>query len=122
MVRSSHQMCSMKKGVFRNFAKFRGKRQCQSLFFTKVAGLRHKYFPMNFAKFLKPSFSQNTPDRLLLNGFKRSRKLYFDTFFPFIINYNCLKLTCVWAKKVLRGGSRAAAKSKMECIVIIVNG
>ena len=37
--RSSHQMCSMKKGVLRNFAKFTGKLLCQSLFFNKVAGL-----------------------------------------------------------------------------------
>ena len=29
----------MKKGVLRNFTKFTGKYQCQSLFFNKVAGL-----------------------------------------------------------------------------------
>ena len=38
--RSSHQRCSIKKGVLRNFAKFTGKHLCQSLFFNKVAGLR----------------------------------------------------------------------------------
>ena len=38
--RSSHQRCSVKKGVFRNFAKFVGKHLCQSLFFNKVADLR----------------------------------------------------------------------------------
>ena len=32
-------MCSMKKGVIKNFAKFTGKHLCQSLF-NKVAGLR----------------------------------------------------------------------------------
>ena len=37
-IRSSHQRCSVKKGVLRNFAKFTGKRLCQSLFFKKVAG------------------------------------------------------------------------------------
>ena len=31
----------MKKGVFRNFAKFIGKHLCQSLFFNKVVGLKH---------------------------------------------------------------------------------
>ena len=31
----------MRKGVFRNFAKFTGKQLCQSIFFNKVAGLRH---------------------------------------------------------------------------------
>ena len=39
-IRSSHQRCSMKKGVLRNFAKFPGKYLCQSLFFNKVAALR----------------------------------------------------------------------------------
>ena len=39
MYRSSHQRCSMKKGVLRDFTKFTGKDLCQSLFFNKVAGL-----------------------------------------------------------------------------------
>ena len=38
--RSSHQRCSMKKGVLRNSTKFTGKHLRQSLFFNKVAGLR----------------------------------------------------------------------------------
>ena len=42
LFRSSHQRCSMKKGVHRNFTKFTGKHLCQSLFFNKVAGLRPK--------------------------------------------------------------------------------
>ena len=37
--RSSHQMCSIKKGVLRNLTKFTGNQMCQSLFFNKVAGL-----------------------------------------------------------------------------------
>ena len=65
-----------KKGVLRNFAKFTGKHLCQSLFFNKVAGLRlatslkkrlwHSCFPVNFAKFLRTPFLQNTSGRLLL--------------------------------------------------------
>ena len=39
-VRSSHQRCSMTKGVLGNFTKFTGKHLHQSLFFNKVAGLR----------------------------------------------------------------------------------
>ena len=64
--RSSHQMCSLKKVVLKNFAKFTGKHLCQSLFFNKVAGLRpatlfkkrlwHKCFPVNFAKFHRTPF------------------------------------------------------------------
>ena len=38
--RSSHQRCSARKGVLRNFTKFAGKHLCRSLFFDKVAGLR----------------------------------------------------------------------------------
>ena len=52
------------------------KHLCQSLFFSKVAGLRpavllkkklwHRCFPVNFAKFLRTPFLQNTSGRLLL--------------------------------------------------------
>ena len=44
--RSSHRMCSLRKSVLRNFAKFTGPHLCQSLFFNKVAGLRpeHLFF------------------------------------------------------------------------------
>ena len=63
---SSHQKCSVKKGVPGNFTKFTGKYLCQSLFFNKVAGLRpalllkkrlwHCCFPVNFVKFLQTFF------------------------------------------------------------------
>ena len=36
--RSSHMRCSVKKDVFKNFAKFTRKHLCQRLFFNKVAG------------------------------------------------------------------------------------
>ena len=39
-LRSNRPEVFCKKGVLRNFAKFTGKHQCQSLFFNKVAGLR----------------------------------------------------------------------------------
>ena len=42
MVRSSHQTCTMKKVVRRNFAKFTGKHLCQSLFFKRPATLLKK--------------------------------------------------------------------------------
>ena len=74
--RSSHHKCSMKKGVLRNFTKFTRKHLCQSLFFNKVATLRpttllkkglwHRCFPVNFVKFLKAPFLQNTSGRLFL--------------------------------------------------------
>ena len=69
--RSSHPEVFCKKGVLRNFAKFIGKHLCQMLFFfNKVAGLRpatllkkslwHRCFPVNFAKYLRTPFLQNT--------------------------------------------------------------
>ena len=64
--RSNHQRCSIKTGVLKNFAKFMGKHLCQSLFFNKVVGLRHRCFPMNSAKFWRALFLQNTSRRLLL--------------------------------------------------------
>ena len=67
---------SVRKDILRNFAKFTGKHLCHSLFFNKVAGLRratllkkrlwHGCFPVNFAKFLRTPFLQNTSGRLLL--------------------------------------------------------
>ena len=64
------------KGVPRNCEKFTGKHLCPSLFFNKVTGLRpatlfktrlwHRCFPVNFAKFLRTLFLQNTSGRLLL--------------------------------------------------------
>ena len=64
--RSSHQRCSVSKGVLRNFSKFAGKHPCQVPFYNKVAGpdpatlskkrLWHKCFPTNFAKFLRTPF------------------------------------------------------------------
>ena len=67
-------MCSAKKSVLKNFTKFTGKRQ--SLFFNKVAGLKpapllkkrlwHGCFPVNFGKFSRTPFLQNTSGGLLL--------------------------------------------------------
>ena len=49
MPRSSHQRCSIKKGVLKNFAKF--------IFATLLKKrLWHRCFPVNFAKILKTPF------------------------------------------------------------------
>ena len=81
--RSSQRRCVVRKGVLRHFTKFAGKHLCQSLFFNQVAGevkkrLWHRRFPMNFAKFLRTPFLQNTSGCVLLS------------FIPFII-LNCFK-------------------------------
>ena len=74
--RSSHQSCSVWKGVLRKFTKFTGKHLCQSLFFNKVAGLKpatllkkrlwHRCFSVNFVKFLRTPFLENTSGRPFL--------------------------------------------------------
>ena len=76
-----------KKVFLKFFAKFTGKHLCWSLFFNRiadwslffnqVAGLRpatllkkrlqHRCFLVNFAKFLRAPFLQNTSERLLLS-------------------------------------------------------
>ena len=83
--RSSHQRCSTRNSVLRNFAKITGKNMCQILFFNKATGLRlatllkkrlwRRCFPVNFAKFLRTHFLQNIPGRLLIRiGEVMSRK------------------------------------------------
>ena len=74
--RSSYRRCSVRERVLRNLAKFIGNTLCQGLLFNKVAGLRpaallkkwlwDRWFPVNFAKFLRTLFLQNTSKRLLL--------------------------------------------------------
>ena len=77
------------KSVLRNFTKFTGKHLCQSISLSKVVGLRsatllkkrlwHRFFPVNFAKFLRIPLLQNTSGRLLLyfgKTFFVSRYLY----------------------------------------------
>ena len=74
--RSSHERCSVGKGLLRNFTNFTGKHLCYSPFFNKVAGLRpatllkrslwHRCFPVNFVKFLRTPFYIEHLRRLLL--------------------------------------------------------
>ena len=83
----------MKKVFLKNFAKYTGKHLCQSLFSNKVATLRpatllkkrlwHSCFHVNFAKFQRTIFSQNTSGRLPLNDVKWAKKK-MDLFFLLI--------------------------------------
>ena len=50
-------------GVLRNFVKFTGKHLCQSLLKKRLC---HRCCSLNFTKFLKTTFLQNTSKRLLL--------------------------------------------------------
>ena len=56
---TSHRRCSVKRGVFKNFAIFTGKH----LFWS----LQHRFFPVKSAKFLRTPILKNICERLLLN-------------------------------------------------------
>ena len=68
--KSSRPEVFCKKSAIKNLAKLTGKYLCWILFFNKVAGLwpatilkkklRHRFFAVNFAKFLRTSFLYNT--------------------------------------------------------------
>ena len=87
--KSSHRMCSVRKGFLRNFTKFTGKHLCQSLFFNKVTGLRLatllkkklwlRCFLVIFAKFLRTTFLQKTSGRKLLNYDKYRTSVLFNS-------------------------------------------
>ena len=70
--RGSHQRCSIKKAVLRNFTNFTEKLLCKVYFSGLTPAtllknrLRHWWFPVKFVKFLRTPFSQNTSRRLLL--------------------------------------------------------
>ena len=78
-VQDRHQLklrCSIKQGILENFTNFTRKHLCQSLFFNKVADLKPatllqkrlwcRWFPVNFPKFLRTPYLQNTSGRALL--------------------------------------------------------
>ena len=67
-------------GVYKNSAKFSGKHLHWSLSHIKKR-LRHRCFPVNFTKFFRTPFLQNTSERLLLtfrcnNSFKRIFQIF----------------------------------------------
>ena len=75
------------------FCKFTGKHLRQRLFFNEVAGLRlaillkksiwRKCFPVNFAKFLRTPFLQNTSGRLCYGKFGKLGNMHIFRLFPY---------------------------------------
>ena len=70
LFRSNHRGALSKKGVLKNFAKFTGKHQRQSLFFNKVNFIKKEtlaqVFSCKFCEILRTPVLQNTSGRLLL--------------------------------------------------------
>ena len=88
--KSSHRRCSVKKSVLKKFGKFTGKRMCQRLFFSKVAGLGlfikkrswRKCFLVNFLKCLRTLFYRTRPDNcfvVFLRNLFKGKKFSFQT-------------------------------------------
>ena len=85
--RSSCPEVFCKKGVLKKFSKLTEKHLCQSFYFNKVAVLRpatllkkrlwHRYFPVNFAKFLRTSIFKEHFWWLLLK-FQSWYERYFE--------------------------------------------
>ena len=94
LFRNSHQGCSMKKGVLRNFAKFTGKHLCQSLFVTLLKKkLWHRCLPVNFAKFLRTTLIQNTSRQLLLTILTYGKAFkFFITVMPLQVLQHTLQI------------------------------
>ena len=80
--RGSHRMCSVRKDVLRNFAKFTGKHLCEGLFMLGpkacnfIKNRLWQVFPVNFATFLRTPFVENTSGRLLLFRVNRVSDFY----------------------------------------------
>ena len=73
-----HQRCSMKKGVLKHFSNSQENTCARGTFATLLKKrLWLRCFPVNFAKFLRTPFLQNTSRRLLLTRTKKSQILSF---------------------------------------------
>ena len=79
---NSHKTCSIIKDVLRNFAKFTGKGLKHSTLSKK--SFWNRCFPVNFAKFIRTLFLQNTSGRLLLEDEEPPEYFFF---FLTSINY-----------------------------------
>ena len=62
----SHQRCSIKKGVLKEISQNAQGNICTRVSFLKKR-LWHRCLPMNFVKFLRTPFLQNTTGRLFLH-------------------------------------------------------
>ena len=91
--RSSHERCSIKNMFLKISQKFTGKHLCQSLFLIKLQAsscnfikkrLWQRCFLVNFVKFLRMAFLQNSFGRLLL---KTSIYKYLQFWIPAIQNH-----------------------------------
>ena len=118
-----------KKGVLRNFAKFTGKHLCQSFFFNKVAGLRHRWhrcFPVNFVKFPTTLFYRTPPvaasDQDSIVKLSANNKLLVVIFTSFgVCSWSSSVLLSLFKKSVRSFISRLKRRvlSTSPCLILI---
>ena len=105
--RSSRSEVFCRKGVLRNLAKFTGKHPCQSLTsqilcnFIKKKRLWQRCFPVNFAKFLRTSFLQNTCGGCFLNIFFQMSSKILLGFSPSFSHYLVTEVLKSYSKSFL---------------------
>ena len=99
--RSSHQRFSIRKGVFRNFAKFAEKHLYQNLFLIKFM-----WISVNFTKFLRTPFLQNTSGRLFL-------------FLSCVWSWEQLLANCRW--RISSFSKEVLASKTISCILIFTS-
>ena len=104
--RSSHLRLSVKKGALTNFVKFAGKHLCQKFWPATLLKkcLWYRCFSVNFAKFLRRPFLQDTSGPLLLlfphkkayssnNSHNAYKNAYGNSKFMLVHKLNSRKLT-----------------------------
>ena len=93
--RSSHQRCSAKKGVLRNFAKFTGKHLCQSLFFNKGAGGACNFIKKRLAQVFSSEFCEIAKNTFF------TEHVWATASFPHELSFKCC-LSVPHHTKILR--------------------
>ena len=84
MFKSSHRMCSVKKGFFQKSHKIHRKTLVPESATATLLKMRiwHRCFPVNFAIFLRTPFLQNTSGLLLLLCWHAQHQLNVNYFNP----------------------------------------
>ena len=84
IIRSSHPVVFLEKGVLKICSNVRGEHSCRSVISIKLQSnfveitLRHGCFPVNFLHIFRKPFSKNTSGWLLLNYYGRTSSWIFD--------------------------------------------
>ena len=104
---------SVKKGAFKNFAKFTGKHLCQSVFFNKVAGLR-PHFSQNISLRMFLALFKYIKTLAILRGVLRNKKILLDRRYNKPLSINTLLEKCPYSELFWSVFSLIRTKYKRE--------